>query len=89
MAKLNFKVPRAFAEREVPRGTLEDGHAHGRRVEKFVVERCKESGMDDVVATTRMPDGSVRVWGEAGASRPPTSRQAFEQGWERAFGGAE
>ncbi len=45
--------------------------------------------MDDLVSTTAMPDGTIKVWGEAGASRPPTSRQAFEQGWERAFGGGQ
>lgn len=85
MAKYNFRVPRGF----VPRKPSESAYAHRRRSEKAVEDRCREGGMEDVVATTYMPDGMVKVWGEAGGSRPPTSLQAYNDGWERTFGGRD
>lgn len=82
MAKLNFRVPRGFVSRKPG----ESIYSHGRRSEKLVEERCKEGGMDEVAVSARLPDGTVRVWGEAGGSRPPVSRRAYEDGWERTFG---
>lgn len=84
--KHHFKVPAHVVRREIPRAPDDSAYSYGRRAEEHIVERCKEGGMDDVIAAARMPDGTVRVWGEAGASRPPTDREKYEQGWERAFG---
>ena len=83
MAQLDFVVPRKAVKETEPPGLrgLERAEAGAYGVR----ERCIEAGMDNVYASTMLPNGSVRVWGEAGGTRPATKRDAYEQGWERIF----
>lgn len=66
------------------------GDGFGRRQERqqYVIDRLHETKNGEVHATAVLPDGSVKIWGEGDQSRPLSSLRAYNEGWERAFGGA-